>query len=110
MASLKRQPHCPIPPTIFVTMDQTGIDGGSRGHKASTTNYSEDELTSLMGLILDMLPIKNADDCDLLVSKYYAQSWPYSRSKTSIKTKYAAVKCIKSSTGNLQMPEYAKMA
>ena len=71
---------------------------------------SFDDLTSLMSLILNMLPI-DAEGLDALVVKH-AESLPtiVGKTKTSIKTKYAVVKRVsKSSTGNPKMPEYVKM-
>ena len=62
----------------------------------------------MRSLILDMLPI-DAEGWDALVVKH-AERWPIvGRTKASIKTKYAATKRIKSSTGNPNIPEYVKM-
>ena len=42
---------------------------GNMGWKAGVANYSHDELHSLMGMILDRLPI-SGDDWDLIVNDH----------------------------------------
>ena len=102
---LNVEPHCPIPHTIFVPK----MAGNSGGRKARVANYTHDELNSLIGMIVDRVPISN-DEWDCIVADH-KKSWPFFRTRTSVKTKYAAIKRIKSSTaGNPNMPEYAKMA
>ena len=98
--------HCcpPIPHTIFVSK----MAGSSSGRKAGVANYTHDELDSLIGMILERVPISN-DEWDTIVVDH-AKAWPFFRTRNSIKTKYAAIKRIKSSTGNPNMPDYVLKA
>ena len=93
------------PPNYFCIKQQMAGGTNTTGRKAGVANYSRHyELHSLMGMILGRLPITSWDGWDSIVNDH-AKLWPFFSSQTSIKTKYAAVKRIKSSAGNPNMPE-----
>ena len=108
-ADLKEGAHCPIPRVIFLTMEPNNANAPiPNGRRSGTVNYLDEELESLMELIVEVLPI-DSEQWDTVVTKH-AVKYPYDRSKKSIRNKYNAIKKKKSSTGNPNMPRYVKLA
>ena len=111
--SNKERAHCyPIPRVIIVNMEEPNANAphanGNNGRRTGTVNYSEEELESLMEVIVDVLPI-DSEQWNTVVTKHAAK-WPYERSKKSIRNKYSSIKRKKSSTGNPNMPRYVMLA
>ena len=83
-------PHCPIPCIIFLNNNPNTMADNNNGRRAGSFNYSDEELESLMELIVEVLPI-DSEQWDTVVSKHDLK-YPFDRSKKSIRNKYNAIK------------------